>query len=147
MPEDLYADEGMPDNKPTADAKPKEMNDDDKGGEAAVLPKSILAGKEFNVGDEVVLKITGMHEDSISVEYAPDKGHDDSDDAEMEPAGNPGNDVPTDSLRRYGPLVLARQAGLPLATHTAKGDAAGCSAKRVDHRRRDRHRTLEADAQ
>jgi hypothetical protein len=45
---------------------------DDEGAEA-LLPKSILMGKEFNVGDEVVLKITHMYEDEISVVYAKEK--------------------------------------------------------------------------
>jgi len=41
--------------------------------EVATLPKAILAGKDFKVGDEVVLKITAMHDSEISVEYAPEK--------------------------------------------------------------------------
>ena len=36
----------------------------------AVLPKSILAGKTFKPGDEVVLKIDRINEDSIEVSYA-----------------------------------------------------------------------------
>jgi len=41
---------------------------------AAVLPKSILAGKDFKPGDEIVLKITAIRDDEVVVEYAPAKG-------------------------------------------------------------------------
>ena len=39
-------------------------------GQTAILPKSILAGKDFKVGEEVVLKIVAMHENDVEVEYA-----------------------------------------------------------------------------
>lgn len=39
-------------------------------GQTALLPKSILAGKEFNPGDEVVLKIVRLYENEVEVEYA-----------------------------------------------------------------------------
>ena len=71
--DDLYSD------GPAKESAEDKAPDDDKGENPddtveAVLPKSILAGKEFNVGDEVVLKITAMHDDQISVAYAPAKG-------------------------------------------------------------------------
>lgn len=54
--------EGDPENQP-------------EEGETALLPKSILAGKEFNPGDEVVLKIVRINEDEVEVSYAKsDKG-------------------------------------------------------------------------
>lgn len=40
----------------------------------AILPKSILAGKDFKPGEEVVLKIVEIHDDEVVVEYAPEKG-------------------------------------------------------------------------
>lgn len=58
---------------------PSESPDTDNGAEdqehetSALLPKSILAGKEFSVGEEVVLKIVAMHDDEIEVEYATGK--------------------------------------------------------------------------
>jgi hypothetical protein len=70
--DDLYADDGIEPNKPTADAEPEDRGED-MGEQTALLPKSILAGKDFKVGDEVVLKITGMHEGEVEVEYAPEK--------------------------------------------------------------------------
>jgi len=58
--DDDYYDEG-------ADTK-KDVEEDVSS--TALLPKSILLGKTFNVGDEVVLKITGIHDDEVQVEYA-----------------------------------------------------------------------------
>lgn len=65
--DDLYSDG----EDSGAEAPKEEAKQEDSP--AAVLPKSILAGKTFNVGDEVVLKITGMHGDEVTVEYAPAK--------------------------------------------------------------------------
>lgn len=71
--DDLYSD------GPGEEAAAEKPTDEEKGEPAhdesaeAVLPKSILGGKQFNVGDEVVLKITAMHDDQISVAYAPAK--------------------------------------------------------------------------
>lgn len=42
-------------------------------GQTALLPKSILAGKEFKPGDEVVLKIVNLHENDVEVEYASEE--------------------------------------------------------------------------
>lgn len=72
---DRYADtnsEDMP------GASPEPMQEDDKmEGETAMLPKAILAGKEFKPGDEVVLKIVAMHEDEVEVAYATEGGSED----------------------------------------------------------------------
>lgn len=63
----------------------------EEGGETAILPKSILAGKEFKVGEEVVLKITAIHGDEIQVEYAHDEpGEGESEPTQEAPAGPPG---------------------------------------------------------
>lgn len=40
---------------------------------SALLPKTILGGKKFEVGDEVVLRIKADHGDEVEVEYAPEK--------------------------------------------------------------------------
>lgn len=64
------------------DSEPKDMNpENDDGGsgaeeggvQTALLPKSILMGKEFNPGDEVVLKVVHLYEDEVEVEYASEK--------------------------------------------------------------------------
>lgn len=80
---DLYSDDYMPaggEEATEAEDSPKEEGDG-KGSDdspESTLPKSILAGKEFNVGDEVVLEITGMHDNEITVRYAQEKGEDKS---------------------------------------------------------------------
>jgi hypothetical protein len=95
MPEDLYADDaggtpGAPDaGAPKGEsAEPAKQSDDVE----AVLPKSILVGKKFNVGDEVVLKITAIHDDQISVAYSHDetKEEGESEGQESEGAAMPG---------------------------------------------------------
>lgn len=79
MPDDMYSDNPGGDEtskSPSPDtSSPPERKDADEG-ETALLPKSILAGKDFAVGEEVVLKIVRMYEDEIEVEYAKDKGGD-----------------------------------------------------------------------
>lgn len=54
-------------------------------GKTALLPKSVMGGKEWNVGDEIVLKITHIYEDEVAVEYAPEK-----------PSGKEPKDMPGD---------------------------------------------------
>jgi hypothetical protein len=75
--EDLYsdgADGSDGGDKTDATDKPGDDSADQQDDATeAVLPKSILAGKEFNVGDEVVLKVTGIHDDQISVKYSTGK--------------------------------------------------------------------------
>lgn len=68
-----------------------------EGGEdtTALLPKSILMGKKFDVGDEVVLRITGIHENEISVAYAEEPKKEEGGEKEgmaeaPMPGGNPG---------------------------------------------------------
>jgi len=70
--DDLYDDAST--DKPPMEDKPKA----DEGEPTALLDKSVLGGKEFNVGDEVVLKIVAMHDKEVTVAYAPEKGKDES---------------------------------------------------------------------
>lgn len=65
---------------------------------AAVLPRSILAGKEFNVGDELVLKITAMHEDQIEVEYASSESDQESKEGQGEMERYRGGDSEMQSM-------------------------------------------------
>ncbi len=50
-------------------------------GQTAILPKSILAGKDFKPGEEIVLKITAIHDNDVEVEYASEGGKEE----QMEP--------------------------------------------------------------
>lgn len=95
--EDYFADapapkEGAPD---------QEEEKEEYGGETAILPKSILAGKDFKPGDEVVLKIRAMHDDSVEVEYAPEKGKGEGEEEMAEapaPGGGGGGDSEMQSM-------------------------------------------------
>lgn len=75
MPDNYYDDgPGAAAAAPAPDKDGPPPKDEQTSNEqTALLPKTILGGKEFNVGDEVVLKVTAIHEDSVQVEYAQDK--------------------------------------------------------------------------
>lgn len=70
MPDSYYPkmQDSPPDAPPAGDTPP-----DKAESESVLLPKSILGGKQFKVGDEIVLKIVHEYEDEIEVEYAKDK--------------------------------------------------------------------------
>ena len=70
MPNDYYPE---PDGPDESMPPPKEEDMDKSEGKTALLPKSVLGGKEFKVGEEVVLKVTHIYEDEVAVEYASEK--------------------------------------------------------------------------
>ncbi|MEN6532766.1 MAG: hypothetical protein ABFD89_03835 [Bryobacteraceae bacterium] len=53
-------------------AKPTGDEEEESGASTALVPKSVLGGKAFKVGDEVVLRIVHEYEDEVEVEYAPE---------------------------------------------------------------------------
>lgn len=78
MPEDYYSN---PDDDMPSESKDETMDHKEEDyGETALLPKTILAGKEFDVGDEVVLKIVHKYKDEVEVAYAPEKKKEDKGD-------------------------------------------------------------------
>lgn len=50
--------------------RPESVDEEEQENPSALLPKNILAGKKFNVGDEVVLKIVKDYGEEVEVEYA-----------------------------------------------------------------------------
>lgn len=81
-----------------------QVGGDDEGGEdkdkkglgvTALLPKTILAGKKFEPGEEVVLKIVHDYGDEIEVAYAPEKkeGEEDEETDEGEDEGGSGSEM------------------------------------------------------
>jgi hypothetical protein len=117
------ADENMYDDGPAMQPPPAGKGSDagkadgemsDKGGQTYLLPKEVLMGKHFEVGDEVVLKITGMHDDSIQVEYAPEKGK-----------GEEGEEEYEGDKEAEAPPEEQQQAAPPGAGNTPQGDMAG----------------------
>jgi len=63
-----------PDGAPSGSMKesdaPTERDESEAEGSTALLPKTVLGGKEFKPGEEVVLKIVHVYEDEVEVEYA-----------------------------------------------------------------------------
>jgi hypothetical protein len=74
--EDLYDSGG-------GEEKAEKYDEGKDDSPAATLPKSILGGKKFNVGDEVVLKITHLGDEEVTVTYAPEE----KDESEKEEGG------------------------------------------------------------
>lgn len=74
MPGENYyggMDESAPDE---SSQKPGSSEDSEyPESETALLPKSILGGKDFKEGEEVVLKIVHLYDDEVEVQYAPEK--------------------------------------------------------------------------
>jgi len=66
-----YGDEDM-EEKPMAD-KGEAEHEEEESQQSALLPKTVLGGKEFKPGDEVVLKIDHIYEDEVEVSYATAK--------------------------------------------------------------------------
>lgn len=94
MPADYYQDAAPAEAEaPAAPAEPKEEAGD---SQTAELPKSVLGGKEFKPGEEVVLQIVQVMEDSVLVKYATGEGEGEKEEAPApqaeapSPGGNPG---------------------------------------------------------
>src|SRR5690348_9477631 len=66
--DDMYSDAASG-GKTEEPSKPEDKEE----GKSYLLPKAVLEGKEFEPGDEVVLRIVAMHDDQIEVQYAPAK--------------------------------------------------------------------------
>lgn len=58
----------MPIEYKESDGKPKEPP-----AETALIPKSLLMGKEVGPGDRVTLEVTHVYEDEVEVGYAKEK--------------------------------------------------------------------------
>lgn len=80
MPSDYYGEsdeasampEGHDESTPHADKEGME-DEHDEGGETALIPKSLGAGKPFKAGDEIVLEIVREYEAEYEVRYAKEK--------------------------------------------------------------------------
>lgn len=77
-------DEASP-SKAESDEKPTKDEDKEDDMPTALIPKSLLAGKKFDVGEEVVFRIVHTYDDEVEIEYATGKGKkDDSTDMDSE---------------------------------------------------------------
>ena len=63
------------------DTHMNEMHDEQSP--TVMAPKSILMGKDFKVGDEVILKIKSMEGENVELEYAPEKGDEEMSEEDM----------------------------------------------------------------
>lgn len=74
------ADDETPEGETDGDGQSEDDGDDGDAEnsveESALIPKSLLAGKHFEPGEEVVLEIVKMHGDEVEVRYAKEKGGD-----------------------------------------------------------------------
>lgn len=65
--DNMYSDAEMP------GASSADTDETSVSSEEYELPKAVLMGKEFNVGDSVILKVTAIGEDTIRVKYETEK--------------------------------------------------------------------------
>ncbi len=79
------------------DSPQSEPQDKQKEGmeETGLLPKALMAGKDFKPGDEIVLKITAVHEKDFEVEYASEEKGEEEHEGGQEP-------MPSEEMRQPG---------------------------------------------
>jgi hypothetical protein len=92
--EDYYSDAPAKTEAPKGDE-----GKSDEGAMETTIPKSLLMGKDFKVGEEVVFEITAMHGEEVSIKYATgDKGSDEEAPEGGEPAAAPKGDSEMSSM-------------------------------------------------
>jgi hypothetical protein len=69
--EDLYADGSDSEGSSDAGGEDTASAEDQGDSAEAVIPKSVLAGHQCDVGDKIVLEVTGIHDNEVRVKYAP----------------------------------------------------------------------------
>lgn len=65
---------------PQPDQPAPNESKDDMDADTALLPKSIFAGKDYKVGDEIKLKIVHDYDDEVEVQCMHDKKDNNSND-------------------------------------------------------------------
>lgn len=95
MPDEYYPDMGGAETGAPTETPPEKESDAPESA-TALLPKTVLGGKDFKPGEEVVLKITHVYEDEVEVEYAPSKP------TETETAPEPSADAEIDAMAMKG---------------------------------------------
>jgi len=63
-------DSGLYDEEAPEQKEPKSVDEQNEDSAVTLIPKSLLGGKKFSPGDEVVLQIVADHGDQIEVKYA-----------------------------------------------------------------------------
>lgn len=93
--QDFYSDaappaaQEAPESEPTTPESDQEESQDES--QTAEIPKAILGGKDFKPGEEVVLEVVQVMENSVLVRYASDSGEGEEppEHADMAPQGGP----------------------------------------------------------
>lgn len=88
--EDLYADAAPAPQAPEQE-KEVEAKDTSSDSQTAELPKAVLGGKEFKPGEEVMLQVVQVNEDSVVVKYASEEHDEEPTAPEPKPAPAPGS--------------------------------------------------------
>lgn len=98
MPNDYYSDAAAPPAEPTVPEPEPEGKEGESDSGTAVLPMSVLGGKEWKPGEEIVLQIVQMNEDGAVVKYASEKGGEEKATPVEAPAPGGGNPGPMSSM-------------------------------------------------
>ena len=86
------------------DTHSNEMHDEEhEESPTAVVPKSILMGKDFKVGDEVILKIKSMEGENVELEYAPEPDGEMSEEDMHKMSDKDAEEMPLDKMERKLP--------------------------------------------
>ena len=91
--EDYYSDAPA-----KAEAAQTDESKTDEGAMETTIPKSLLMGKDFKVGEEVMFEITAMHGEEVSIKYATGKGSDEEKGEGSEMAAAPKGDGEMSSM-------------------------------------------------
>lgn len=83
------------------EAENPEAEDTEENESTALLPKSVLGGKTFKPGEEVVLEIVHVYEDEVEVKYAKEK-----------PEGETEPEEETEDMMGGGPNMMEAQSNL-----------------------------------
>lgn len=100
MPENYYSD-AAPAEAPAPAAPEAEPKDKDgSDSQTAVLPMSVLGGKQWKPGDEIMLEIVQMNEDGAVVKYASEKGGEEEPETKMSSMEEGGGDNPGNPMSK-----------------------------------------------
>lgn len=91
MDDNMYDEEPAQGQGEEQGEAPPEKDADEGEGQTALLPRSILAGKTFKPGDELVLKVDEIRGEEIVVSYASSSDHKDG--GGMDEEGKPADSI------------------------------------------------------
>lgn len=98
---DLYTDAAPEAETPAEESEETPTSSEEATEPTAEIPKAVLGGKDFKPGEEVVLQVVQVMEDTVLVKYASEEGGGEEEGGEYgappaepagggAPAGNPG---------------------------------------------------------